>query len=141
MFEILLAVCVGSLFTMFAVKYLQKPAGKEGKYDRMTQEAFYHLYREYHAEMQFWASVLNADIEYVTITGHQHRGGRDEKAFTHKGTITQLKKIAVWRMDAIEDILEEMSLAQKVSTEVAWPEPYIGDFRPLDPTQPKASAQ
>jgi hypothetical protein len=94
----------------------------------MSPSALRDLYADYSKEMEFWSNVLTEKIDFITIS----EIGRQSRSFSQSVVIKQLKKIAVWRMDAIEDVLEEINAAphrREVEEQTKpWPEPYIGDF-------------
>lgn len=96
-----IGIAIGGLCVFFFFRQSEKP---ESKYARMSGPALRDRYKECQSEMSFWTKVLTTDIQSVGLmdrVGHVW--------FSDVCVILKLKKIAVWRIDALEDIMEEIA--------------------------------
>ena len=99
--EFILCFLLGCFFTYLIFK---KPKNVlPSKFQRMSPAALHDLYQEYESEMDFWSKVLTVEIQSVGLSDRvQHFW------FSKECVIIRMKKIAVWRMDALEDLMEEI---------------------------------
>lgn len=81
------------------------------RYDRMSSAALHDLYKDYETEMTFWVKVLTIDIQSV---GLADKSGYNW--FSSGIVIMKLKKLAVWRIDALEDIMEGIKASMYANT-------------------------
>lgn len=100
MLTLLIGIALGGMAMFFAKSKMEKP---ESKYARMSGPALRDRYKECQSEMSFWTKVLTTDIQSIGLMDHV-----GHVWFSDVCVILKLKKIAVWRIDALEDIMEEI---------------------------------
>lgn len=109
MINYLLCIALGAVMAEVVFYFTKKPTNVfTSKYQRMSAEARRDLMQDYQYELGYWVRILEMNIQFVSIVG---KGSDEVNHYGQKPLILKLKTFAVQRIDAIQDILDEIEKA------------------------------